>query len=73
MVISQENKCAICREHETCKDSKRPGIRRLSIDHSHKTGKTRGLLCHKCNLFIAYAKESYEVLENAISYLRQYE
>ena len=73
MVKTQKNKCAICREHETCKDSKRPGIRRLSIDHCHKTGKTRGLLCQKCNIFIAYAKESYEILANAISYLRQHE
>lgn len=72
MVKNQNNKCAICKEPETCKDSKRPGIRRLAIDHCHKTGKTRGLLCHKCNLLIAYAKESIDVFENAISYIRHH-
>lgn len=34
--------CAICRKPP--KESKR-----LNVDHSHSTGKVRGLLCHRCN------------------------
>jgi hypothetical protein len=33
--------CAIC-DHP-------PKTRRLSVDHDHKTGLIRGLLCHQCN------------------------
>jgi hypothetical protein len=33
--------CAIC--------GNPPKTRRLHIDHDHKTGKVRGLLCHRCN------------------------
>lgn len=37
----QGNVCAIC--------GKPPKSKRLSVDHNHKTGKVRGLLCTKCN------------------------
>jgi len=40
---SQKGKCAICRAHQ--KHFKK----RLSVDHNHKTGQIRGLLCHYCN------------------------
>lgn len=33
--------CAIC--------GAPPKTRRLHIDHDHKTGTVRGLLCHRCN------------------------
>jgi hypothetical protein len=39
------------------------------IDHDHKTGEVRGVLCHNCNLLIGYAHEDVEVLAAAIRYL----
>jgi hypothetical protein len=33
--------CAIC--------GNPPKTRRLSVDHNHRTGKVRGLLCFRCN------------------------
>ena len=41
----------------------------LHVDHCHKTGKTRGLLCRTCNLGIGYFKDSTELLQIAIEYL----
>jgi hypothetical protein len=37
----QGGKCAICRA--------RPTSKRLAVDHDHKTGAVRGLLCSRCN------------------------
>jgi hypothetical protein len=41
------------------------------IDHSHKTGKVRGLLCQKCNLAIGLLKDSAEIIETAAAYIRR--
>lgn len=43
--------------------------KKLSVDHCHKTGKVRGLLCSNCNTAIGLLKEDINVLKNAINYL----
>lgn len=63
MQSAQNNLCAICK--------KAPSGKRLHIDHCHKTGKIRGLLCYKCNVGIGYFNDSEEMLTAAIKYLRR--
>ncbi len=41
----------------------------LVVDHNHKTGIIRGLLCSKCNTGIGLLKDSPEILDNAKKYL----
>lgn len=41
----------------------------LVVDHSHITGKIRGLLCHLCNSGLGYFKDNTRTLESAIIYL----
>lgn len=41
----------------------------IVIDHCHKSGKVRGLLCHNCNRGLGLFKDSKEYLYNAILYL----
>lgn len=41
MLEAQDGGCAIC--------GAPPKTRRLSVDHNHRTGKVRGLLCFRCN------------------------
>jgi hypothetical protein len=41
MFAVQDGRCAICR--------RLPGAKRLHVDHEHRTGRVRGLLCVKCN------------------------
>lgn len=41
LLAAQGGKCAICRA--------RPKSKRLAVDHDHKTGAVRGLLCSRCN------------------------
>lgn len=62
LVALYGEKCAIC------------GIdplptRRLSIDHDHATDEIRGLLCGNCNLMLGRARDSVEILTNALKYL----
>jgi hypothetical protein len=72
LVEKQDNKCLICKKQETRKSKVPEEFCRLCIDHCHKTGKVRGLLCHNCNQFIGYAKESIEILKQAILYLEKH-
>lgn len=60
MLRKQRSRCAICRK----KFLKTP-----HIDHSHKTGENRGLLCQDCNLGLGRFKDSITSLRNAINYL----
>jgi superfamily II DNA helicase RecQ len=72
MIVDQDNKCYICNLPETCKDPKNDWVRRLSIDHCHKTGKSRKLLCHSCNIILGKSKDSIEILQSAIFYLMEF-
>jgi hypothetical protein len=44
---------------------------RLVVDHNHKTGMIRGLLCHRCNTGLGHFEEKIDLLHNAIEYLRR--
>jgi hypothetical protein len=57
------NKCAIC--GKTCKN------KRLCVDHDHKTGKIRGMLCHLCNRGLGHFQDNPELLDKAINYLKK--
>ena len=61
----QNNRCAICRKEAS------EGTKALSVDHDHKTGKVRGLLCGNCNTGIGLLQESEKLLLKAILYLEQ--
>lgn len=65
LLVQQKYLCAICSEPETAKGYK------LSVDHNHKTGIVRGLLCFSCNRGLGYFRENKKYLKNAISYLRK--
>jgi hypothetical protein len=43
-----------------------------NVDHNHTTNKVRGLLCMSCNIALGHVKDSVEVLESAIEYLKKY-
>ncbi len=63
---SQNHLCAICGIPQS------EQRRRMSIDHDHKTGKIRALLCSNCNVGIGNFKESPEILNKAIHYLNEH-
>lgn len=62
LFLKQGNSCAICGKPF---NEERKGF----VDHSHETGKVRGILCSKCNTLIGMANEETNILENAIKYI----
>jgi hypothetical protein len=46
--------------------------RRLPVDHCHKTGKVRGVLCMFCNTAIGKFRDDPELCEKAAHYLRSH-
>lgn len=58
-----DNKCHLC--GNSCASG-----RRLAVDHNHKTGLIRGLLCINCNKGIGNFKDDISLLEKAIEYLK---
>lgn len=71
MLDDQKGVCAICGNHEKRK-SRYGGICRLHVDHDHKTGKVRGLLCQQCNNGIGHFKENVVTMSMAINYLTKH-
>lgn len=64
MVARQRGRCAICR----CRPED-VGERWLSVDHDHRTGRVRSLLCRSCNTLLGRADDSVLLLKRAIRYL----
>lgn len=73
LVIEQNDLCKICSKKETKKSRTDGNICRLALDHCHKTGKIRGLLCHHCNAAIGHLKDDINLLQKAIEYLKRHE
>lgn len=61
----QNGCCAICGVHDSI------GKRHLSVDHSHITGRVRGLLCGNCNSILGFSKDQIDVLKRSIEYLEK--
>ena len=65
-LIGQNGSCAICKGR--CSSG-----RELAVDHNHKSGNVRGLLCNHCNRGLGYLKESSEIISNALKYLKHWD
>jgi hypothetical protein len=60
MSKAQGGRCAICNRPPT-------PTRRLAVDHCHKTGKIRALLCHVCNNHLGIFERQMDVFTAYIS------
>jgi len=62
MLNEQNGVCWIC--------GGKSGKKRLAVDHDHKTGEVRGLLCKRCNRMLGYYRDNAESFARAAAYLR---
>lgn len=60
----QDGKCACCKD---------TFVQMPHLDHDHRTGQLRGLLCANCNSVIAHAKDSVDRLRYMITYLTRWQ
>lgn len=60
MIAQQDARCAIC--------NKLP-MTLFHVDHNHKTGKVRELLCQQCNVGLGCFHEDIDVLDSAAAYV----
>ena len=65
MLTKQNNCCAICKKENTANKS-------MPVDHCHKTGKVRQILCSNCNTAIGLLQEDPETLRAAIDYIERH-
>ena len=61
LITKSNGICSICNKK----------INNPQIDHCHKTGKVRGILCANCNLGLGNFKDDINSLKNAIKYLEK--
>jgi len=64
----QNNVCAICKQSE--KSVIKGKVISMPVDHCHKTGNARGLICTKCNRGLGLFCDDVSILESAIKYLK---
>ncbi|MEN6608596.1 MAG: endonuclease VII domain-containing protein [Bryobacteraceae bacterium] len=69
MYMEQNGRCAIC--GGTDAGTRNGNAKAFAVDHDHKTGRVRGLLCEACNTGIGKLKDDPEVLRSAIRYLEK--
>lgn len=65
----QDNSCAICRVELEIKKGSTFRSKQVAVDHCHKTGNVRGLLCSTCNQGLGHFRDNVTLLESAIAYL----
>ncbi len=71
LLKKQKSVCAICGKVDN--RIMKGTVVKLNVDHCHKTGKVRGLLCNRCNSGLGLLKDDINLLNKAILYLKQNE
>ena len=62
MFAKQGERCGVCR-------TTKPGVKGWQIDHSHRTGRFRAILCHPCNTAVGLVAENTATLRAMAAFL----
>lgn len=66
LIAKHGNKCSICEKPRSAFK------KNLSVDHSHKTDRVRGLLCYRCNKFLV-GRQTIESAKKVLDYLLKFD
>ena len=72
LMIKQQGNICVCCEKKFESVFKEAGKRSPCIDHCHKSGEIRQLLCSNCNTALGLVKESKKTLNNMLNYITQH-
>lgn len=67
MLAAQDGCCSICKSDATIEGHS------FDVDHDHKTGKVRGILCRTCNLMLGAGKDDPDILYAGWRYLLEHQ
>jgi hypothetical protein len=68
----QNGVCAMCFKPETVKNNKGTAPRLLAVDHDHKTGRIRGLLCFRCNTMLDHFDKDLDKIKRVLAYIKEH-
>ena len=71
MLKKQQGLCYLCGLPETASKATKDGVKNLAVDHCHKTGKVRKLLCTKCNTAIGLLNDDIGLVKRLAQYLEE--
>jgi hypothetical protein len=69
MFQKQNGKCSICGKEETTINFGTKQVQALAVDHCHKTGKIRELLCQDCNQGLGLFNDDPDRIQKAADYI----
>ena len=65
MLAVQNGACDMCKRLPL-------GVKPLHVDHDHKTGAIRALLCRRCNSLVGFVEKHGELIPTAQQYVRRF-
>ena len=66
----QDYEALVAQQGGVCRICKTKPARPLFVDHSHASGRVRGLLCHPCNAALGFMRDDPVIAAAATEYLR---
>lgn len=69
LYLIQDGCCFLCKAYLSDNLKKWTNYKRAAVDHDHCSGKTRGLLCTRCNGILGYVEKRAGMLERMAEYI----